>query len=200
MKNWLKIVLIIVFTIIIIVLGIVGISLWNVPLAQSLFPFLEISVEFPNKVIALFTALLAGATFLLALAAFWSIRENLRVRADDIDREHKRRALQYILDWARKSYDLFYDMQKFHEINEREMLEKTLTMLWAEKDAIGEAAKDVDSKLVQSVDSVKNNLDSYWREKGSWIPEKIKKAENELEGEFALLFKKAVEIRAKLKL
>ncbi len=46
------------------------------------------------------TLLLALATAFLAIAAFWYIKENRRIRAEDKDGDSKRRALYEILGWA----------------------------------------------------------------------------------------------------
>lgn len=91
-----KIILVIIIIPFAIGMGIVGYSLWNVPKAKELFPFLEISEAFPTKVIALFTALLAGATLLLAIAAFGSIWQNYLLQK----RDRKERLLKEIIEWA----------------------------------------------------------------------------------------------------
>lgn len=84
-----------------ILIGIIGYSLWDVPKAKELFPFLEISEAFPTKVIALFTALLAGATFSLAISTFWAIRQNHQERTE----ERRRQALVRIRIWAEETFE-----------------------------------------------------------------------------------------------
>lgn len=145
----------------------------------------------------------ALTTMLLAIAAFWSIRENRRIRDKDIDRKYKKEALKEISEWSEASYNLFYDMQQIIpnlEPHEARKLEKTLTILWVKRDAIYELACDVDIELAELVNLVKNDLDDYWKKKGGWTPNMKKKQENLLERLFTALFKKTVEKRAKLKL
>ena len=151
------------------------------------------------NILSLFTLFLAIATFLLAGAAFCAIWQNHLLQK----RERKERLLNEIIEWARESYKLFYDMQQFYspESNvEIEELEKSLTLLWAEKDAMVSTAKYVDVELTKLVDLVKDRLDNYWKNKGSWIPQVVKETENELEALFATLFKKASETKTNLKL
>jgi len=76
LSNVLKIGLIIIIIIYLLALPVVIISLWNVPLAKNIFWFLEISPEFPSKIIAGFTAVLAWATILLAFFAFRAIESS----------------------------------------------------------------------------------------------------------------------------
>ena len=90
---------------------IVIISLWNVPLAQNLFPFLEISQEFPLKIIAGFTAVLAWATILLAFFTFRTI-ENSSNR-DKINRNE--RLLNEVIQWAISVWRLHSDLYSLTE-------------------------------------------------------------------------------------
>ncbi len=81
-NNTIKIGLKVIIVLCLLTLPIVFISLWNVPLAQSIFPFLEISTEFPSKIIAGYTAVLAWATILLGYFAFSTIQNNKEQRLD----------------------------------------------------------------------------------------------------------------------
>lgn len=96
LSNVLQIGLIIIIIIYLLVLPIVIISLWNVALAQNIFWFLEISPDFPSKIIAGFTAVLAWATILLAFFAFRAIESGNK--QNKINR--KERKLNRIIDWA----------------------------------------------------------------------------------------------------
>jgi hypothetical protein len=124
-------------------------------------------------------------------------------------RERRERLLNEIIEWAKESYKLFYDMQnvlyrpksdKFLWDTESRELEKSLTLIWGQKDAMTITASEIDPKLSELVNLVKNQLDMYWKEKGSWLPDKIKTEENELEFLFAFLFKKTAEIKANMKI
>lgn len=86
---------------------IVGISLWNVPMAKELFPFLEISEVFPTKAIALFTGLATFGTLVLALTTILTIKNNndqeATRRLDELSKEMRQRdkaELDEIIDWA----------------------------------------------------------------------------------------------------
>lgn len=86
---------------------VVGISLWNVPLAKELFPVLEISEVFPTKAIALFSGLASFGTLFLALTTMITLKrnreENELLRKDNRDKEdrdRKERKLNRIIDWA----------------------------------------------------------------------------------------------------
>jgi hypothetical protein len=81
-NNIIKIGLIIIIVLCFLAFVVVIISLWNVPLAQSMFPFLVISEEFPSKVMAGFTAALTWATLLLGFFAFLTIRNSKDQRLD----------------------------------------------------------------------------------------------------------------------
>ena len=133
-----------------------------------------------------------------------SIVATVILRVKDIQREHKRLAIQDVLSWAEKSYKLFYDLQYVYSGSEEyfdsKEQEKYLTILWAEKDAIMVAAQNIDKKLSEMVNLVKNTLDDYWKNKGGWKPDKVKSAENELERLFAFLFKRTAETKVKLNL
>ena len=101
------IILVIIIILLAIGMGIVGYSLWNVPKAKELFPFLEISEVFPTKVIALFTGLATFGTLLLALATIVTIKnsneQEKRRREDELAKEKRdrdERLLNEIIDWA----------------------------------------------------------------------------------------------------
>lgn len=97
--RWLKIGIVIIPIILVIyfiAVVIIGVCLWNVPLAQKLFTFLEISAEFPNKVIALFTACAAGATLFLAWATVVIIKNNI----ERYNKEKQEKLLEEILKWS----------------------------------------------------------------------------------------------------
>lgn len=102
-----KIILVIIIILFAIGIGIVGYSLWNVPEAKELFPFLEISEAFPIKAIALFTGLATFGTLLLALATIVTIKNNneqeKRRREEELakeKRDKKERLLNEIIEWA----------------------------------------------------------------------------------------------------
>ncbi len=86
---------------------VVGLSLWNVPLAKQIFPFLEISDVFPTKAIALFTGLATFGTLVLALTTILTIknnnkREEIR-RAEELSKEKRQRdkaELDGVINWA----------------------------------------------------------------------------------------------------
>ena len=50
----------------------------------------------------------AGATFLLALAAFWAIWQNYRFRKKDRERLRKERAATELYKWGEEAQRLFY--------------------------------------------------------------------------------------------
>jgi len=101
------IILLIIIILVAIGTGIVGYSLWNVPKAKELFPFLDISEAFPTKAIALFTGLATFGTLLLALATILTIKNNNEREAirrkDELSKESRNREekwLNEIIEWA----------------------------------------------------------------------------------------------------
>ena len=70
-------------------------------------------------------AISAGATFLLALAAFWAIWQNYKFRKYDIDKEAIDKSLERIRQWAEKSLEeLVTPNTKFSESRDFELLTK----------------------------------------------------------------------------
>ncbi len=53
-------------------------------------------------------AISAGATFLLALAAFWAIWQNYRFRKEDRERERRVRSASELYGWADEARRLYY--------------------------------------------------------------------------------------------
>lgn len=109
--NAFKIGLIVVIILYSLALPIVIVALWNVPFAKSIFPFIEISVEFPIKIVAGFTAVLAWATILLAFFTFRTI-ENSSNR-DKINRNE--RLLNEVIQWAISVWRLHSDLYSLTE-------------------------------------------------------------------------------------
>ena len=71
------------------------------------------------------TLLLAVTTAFLAIAAFWYIKENRRIRAEDRDLDSKRRALDEILGWSQDaSRSLSVPRLEEHIVVEANMKEK----------------------------------------------------------------------------
>jgi len=91
---------IIIVSILIVVFGlalaVVLIALWNVTLAKEWFYFLEISNEFPTKVIAFCTGLAALSTFFLALVTIVTIKNSNK--REELHR--KERILDEIIKWS----------------------------------------------------------------------------------------------------
>jgi len=56
-----------------------------------------------------------GATFLLALAAFWAIWQNYRVRKEDRQRILKTRALRVVRDWVNEATELMILNAKYSD-------------------------------------------------------------------------------------
>ncbi len=128
LNNALKIGLLIIIILYFLTLPIIVISLWNVPFAQNLFPFLEISEEFSSKIIAGFTAVLAWATILLAFFTFRTI-ENSSNR-DKINRNE--RLLNEVIQWAISVSRLYSDLfswTEFVRIGIPEILNRNLNDL-----------------------------------------------------------------------
>lgn len=92
----------------------------------------------------------AGATFLLAIAAFWAIWQNYIFRKEDRERDFKRRSLKEINDWAEMVYNLV-------EKHERERLlglsnlDKEMRRLTTKTKGILKIAPRIDSEFAKIV-------------------------------------------------
>jgi hypothetical protein len=114
MKNISKVVSIALILLIVIYalsLPIVIISLWNEPIAQSIFPFLDISSEFPTKIVAGFTAVLAWATILLAYFTYKTI-ENTKIQNTN---DRNSMILTEIIQWSTDILKLQSELLNFSE-------------------------------------------------------------------------------------
>jgi len=112
LSNVLKIGLIIILIIYLLALPVVIISLWNVPFAKNIFsPYLEISPEFPVKIIAGFTAVLAWATILLAFFTFRAIESSNKQNRTN----RKERILDETIQWATNVLRLNSDLYTLTE-------------------------------------------------------------------------------------
>jgi len=114
---------------------IIGLSLWNVPLAKQIFPFLEISEAFPTKAIALFTGLATFGTLLLALATILTIKNNNEREAirrkDELSkesRERRERLLNEIIEWATQVLECARDKASLQLVfSKSELVSTTVT-------------------------------------------------------------------------
>lgn len=111
LSNVFQIGLIIIIIIYFLALPVVIISLWNVTLAKNIFCFLDISPEFPSKIIAGFTAVLAWATILLAFFAFRAIESSNK--QNRINRNE--RILDETIQWATNVLRLNSDLYTLTE-------------------------------------------------------------------------------------
>ncbi|HEY83039.1 MAG TPA: hypothetical protein G4O01_07135 [Dehalococcoidia bacterium] len=161
--------------------------------------YLAISEQFPQNITAIFAGLAGVATLVLAYIAYISITENRRIRDEDIDREHKRKALIEIGDWAMEGYDLFYGYRGSSYTHSEEW-EKRLTRLWAKKEAIVVASEEFHTDFSQSVKDARDELNNYWNNHAQWDLETAEGVALSLEGRFAVLYRLVAETRAKLKL
>ena len=77
-------------------LAIVLVALYNVPLAQNWLPFLDISTEFPNKVIAFSASLSSWATIAIVIVALFTLKSAINTRK----RELREQRVEEIHKWA----------------------------------------------------------------------------------------------------
>ncbi len=142
-RKWLNlntgiIVIGVIVTLVFIGTIIVGIALWNEPLAKCLFPFLAISEVFPTKAIALFTAGATFGTLFLALAMIYT----LKTSRDKENNDRKERLLNEIINWVKNIHnDLFSKPSE-------EMFPR-----WEERIA-GKGYKDLPAQDVLNMDSL----------------------------------------------
>lgn len=93
----------------------------------------------------------ALTTMLLAIAAFWSIRENRRIRLEDRERESRAQALNNIERWIKEALEIkseYIRVPRF-EVVDSELLRRVelkREMLIAQKEHIIMQARSFDSK------------------------------------------------------
>lgn len=156
----------------------------------------------------------AWLTLFLGLAAVAAIGVNFYIhrrdinfqrdtRKDDIDREHKRQTLNEIREWARTGYQLFCDYQQLGEISRprsREELEKELTIVFTDLDAMNLAALKFDEDFREPIDFVDEFLDEYWQHNAEWTGKERDDCANKLEVCFSAVMHQVAFKRAELKL
>ena len=107
------------------------------------------------------TMLLALTTAFLAIAAFWYIKENRRIRAEDRDLDSKRRALDEILGWSQDaSRSLSVPRLEEHIVVEANMKEKLKHIAASGPTAIADAGK-LDIDLQEKVKMAVTTLDQF---------------------------------------
>lgn len=138
---------------------------------------------------------------LLAIAAFWAIWENRRMRNEDIDRGHRAGCLREIHEWAKRGIELFSEYQRgIANSSELKALETRLQTLWAEHLGIVRAAEALgDELLADDVKEAANKLEDYFFTiRGR--PARSNPTAEECETEFTSLLGIASSRKAKLKL
>lgn len=163
LSNVLKIGLIIIIIIYLLALPVVFISLWNVPLAQNIFWFLEISPEFPSKIIAGFTAVLAWATILLAFLAFRAIESSSK--QNRINRNE--RILDETIRWAtnvlRLNSDL-YNLTEAVRLGMPGIITRNIDNLYSDAMSLRDHGKYVSSTATLAGRAVKENAEKLQTE------------------------------------
>ena len=124
------------------------------------------------------------------------------MRADDINREHKRQALNEIREWAKAGYELFYDYQQATKgkISHSPDFEKILTNLAAEMKAMTIAAEQFDDEFKGTIELAIESLEDYWHNNDKWDGIKRKEFQNRLEVCFAAVINRVATKRAELKI
>jgi len=137
---------------------IVGLSLWDVPFAKQIFPFLEISEVFPTKVIALFTVLATLGTLVLAFGTFLAIRQTRETQTS----EKRERLLNEIIEWASEGRRRFLFPLPWTTPGDRSDSKRELGWVTAKKGSATRGAKIFGSKLLLPVvEEAAINLDLF---------------------------------------
>ena len=144
-------------------------------------------------------AISAGATFLLALAAFWAIWQNHSLQK----RERRERLLNEIIDWAKKSAESAIYRQKTepHELwnaklnykNCRAVSEYIKEIAASSFSTLSSHINDVATKLDDAIDGTTQYIESKLSEKH----DRMLICEEELTNAAMELFKEAAKIKTR---
>ena len=105
-------------------------------------------------------AISAGATFLLALAAFWAIWQNHSIRKEDRALNMKSQALDEIRDWAKEFYELLYVATTIEE-KERQQIASRFNPIIRDSLSILQLASIFEGQLKEKADTLSGFVEAF---------------------------------------
>ncbi len=113
-------------------------------------------------------AISAGATFLLALAAFWAIWQNYRIRDKDRKLNFRLRLLDEVRDWAHEAVKLGFLYNRAKSKPEMSRIINMIEDVAKTVDVANIAAQVFGNELIDPVNRALNVLTKYRDETGKF--------------------------------